>query len=73
MAIVSNRTGIIGKAFPLRSSGSNRLNAATYHPSAAHTHSMLAQASRVPRLANITSVQQMLTAHAGKAATRGKK
>ncbi len=61
--------GIPGK-FPVRASGSNR-KAGAYHPAQAHTHSMLAQASRVPRLANIGSVQALLSAHAGTPARGG--
>lgn len=35
-------------------------------PITAHTHSMLSQASRNPRLTNISSVSAQLKAHAGR-------
>jgi hypothetical protein len=65
MAIFPSRPRPIGIPgnFPVRASGSNR-QAGAYHPASAHTASLLAQASRVPRLANIGSVQALLRAHA---------
>jgi hypothetical protein len=68
MAIFPSRpAGIQGNRFPTaaNTSGASRKAAAAYNPNSAHTHSMLAQASRVPRLANIGSVQALLKAHAG--------
>ncbi len=71
MAILSNRTRPIAintNRFAPMSSGSNRKAAAVINnPALAHTHSMLAQAARVPRLANISSVSKLLSAHAGRA------
>ena len=67
MAIFPSRPRpIVGNRFPSSSSGSSRKDAAAYHPNSAHTHSMLSQASRVPRLANISSVSAQLKAHAGR-------
>jgi len=67
MAIFPSRPRpIAGNRFPSTSSGSSRKATAAYNPNSAHTHSMLAQASRVPRLANISSVSAQLKAHAGK-------
>lgn len=73
MAIFPTRAKPIGRFAPT-SVGSSRQAGAT-HPNSAHTHSMLAQASRVPRLANISSVQTQLKAHAGRVGqgTKGKR
>jgi len=73
MAIFPTSTKpIAGNRFPVRGVGSSRQAAATAptHAPTAHTHSMLAQAARNPRLNNISSVGAMLKAHAG--ASRGK-
>lgn len=59
--------------FVTRGSGSVRKAGSVVHvPNSAHTHSMLAQASRVPRLANISSVSAMLKAHAAAAPAKRK-
>ena len=74
MAIFPSRPRPIpGNRFPTATAGSgaSRKAAAAYNPNSAHTHSMLAQASRVPRLANIASVGALLKAHAGAAPTKG--
>lgn len=76
MAIFPRRpVGIPGNRFPTAAAGSgaSRKAAAAYNPNSAHTHSMLAQASRVPRLANIGSVSALLKAHAGAAPKAGRK
>lgn len=72
-------TGGGGNRFLRTSVGSNR-KAASVGPQIVHTHhtaSMLAQASRVPRLANIGSVQSLLrtgaTRTGGAAGARGGK
>jgi hypothetical protein len=65
MAIFPTRTKPIGR-FVTTSVGTARQAGASYNPNTAHTHSMLSQASRVPRLSNIASVQQQLKAHAGR-------
>lgn len=79
MAILGNQA-IFGQ--PLRGSqrfqvpatGTGRQAAGT-HPNSAHTHSMLAQAARNPRLTNISNVQAQLKAHAGRVGpgTKGSK
>jgi len=61
MAIFPTKTKPIGRFVKAPAVGTAR-QAGAVHP---HTHSMLAQASRVPRLANIASVQAHLKAHAG--------
>ena len=55
--------------------GSARKVAAIYNPNSAHTHSMLSQAARNPRLTNISSVSAQLKAHAGRVGpgTKGSK
>jgi hypothetical protein len=72
-AIFPNKPGPIGVSnrFATRSVGSVRKAGAVATPHTQFNHSMLAQASRVPRLANITSVSAALRAHAG--AASGKK
>lgn len=74
MAIFPRRpVGIPGNRFASAATGSgaSRKAAAAYNPNSAHTHSMLAQASRVPRLANIGSVSALMKAHAGASAGKG--
>lgn len=60
--------------FLVPATGTGRQAAGT-HPNSAYTHSMLSQASRVPRLSNISSVQNQLKAHAGRVGpgTKGSK
>lgn len=72
MAIFPSRPRPIGVTGP---SVAVQKQASTYHPNSAHTHSMLSQASRVPRLANIGSVSAQLQAHAGRVGpgTKGSK
>ena len=75
MAIFPVSPKPIGRFVKTPSIGTARQAGAAYHPNSAHTHSMLSQASRVPRLANIGSVQAHLKAHAGRVGpgTKGSK
>jgi len=78
MAIFPSRTRpIAGNRFNVPAVGTGRQQGAVVAPANAHTRSLLSQASRNGRLANIGSVQSLLTAHAGTVrgggGTRGKK